>query len=149
MKRRELAKHGINFIEGQINMYCSKTQIHQRSYICIVVKASVYERLKQLFPKFGVQYIAQSNAAWDLRGMKDKVWVTKKRGVGTVCIELLEECIAIDDDDVYVVMWNKRFLPQFFKRARFFDMDVVLLSMLSGKTKPPSWIVRVMGSILI
>lgn len=148
MKRYELAKHGIKFIEGQSNLYCKRTQTHQRSYLCIVMKISVFESMKKLFPNYGVHYVSQSNSAWDMRGMKERVWVTKVRGVGTTCIELLDDEITLDNDDVYVVMWNDKFLPRFIKKARFFDMDILLIDMLEGKTKPPSWILRVIDSII-
>lgn len=148
MKRYDLARKGVQFIEGQKNMYCNVKRVQRRSYLCVVMKVATFDRIKSLFVSYGICYITQTNSAWDLRAMKKPIWVTKVRGTGTTCIELLEEEVLLDDNDIYVVMWNARFLPRFVRNGRLFDMDVMLLDMLAGKEKPPLYIFRLLASMV-
>ena len=148
MKRLELARRGVTFIEGQRNMFNQNNSTHQRSYICVVMKVATFNQVKSMFSKYNVKYISQTNSEWDLRAIQGRVWVTTVHGKGTTSIELLDDYVLLEDDDVYVVMWNARFLPKFMRTGRCFDMDTLLIDMLDGHKKLQSWFARWIGSML-
>lgn len=68
--------------------------------------------------------------------MTGEIWVTKVDGKGVSRIELLEETIDLDDKEIYVVMWYKRFLPMFMGSGRPYDIDYILYCILGGNVKP-------------
>jgi hypothetical protein len=112
------------------------------------------KRIEPHLKRHGVMYISQTNHDWDLRGLctfnDNMVWVTKVRGRGVVFIGLLEEDISLQEDEIYVVMWNRRFMPQWLLRtARSFDLDTILLRIIGGVEKPKCWYpVRIMTEMI-
>lgn len=135
MRTWELARKGIHYVDGQRNWYNSNIDLHQRSYLCARMSKEVFEEeLKPFLKSYGVCYIAQSNYVWDLRGLNEQVWVTKLQGQGTVCIGWTEHHIDLDDNEIYVVMWNKHFLPKLLCCTHCFDIDIIILRILNTES---------------
>lgn len=142
MRKYALLKYGVTLIDGQVNSYCSKTGLHRRSYACVCMKRALFDKIQPYFQRFGVKYITQTNSVWNLSGIDGPVWVTKQNDLGVTRIELLEDTIQIEDDDIYVVMWNARFLSKFVRRGWLFDMDTILIDLLAGSKKPVWFVIR-------
>lgn len=153
MKTNALKKHGVMFVEGQRHGFSFDNQVHKRSYICVCMKKDLFIKVIQpCLGAYGVRYLFQTETLWDMSafgGRDGEVWVTKVRGEGRVRIELLTDTITIAPDEIYVVMWAKHFLPTVFKRARPFDMDIILLRILEGHKRPLWLIWRVLGSYFL
>jgi hypothetical protein len=141
MKIRALQHHGITVIEGQVYSYEPNGDVHKRSYMCAKMSESLFkQKIEPHLASYSIRYLLQSNTLWDLRefgGLEGEIWVTKVRGVGSVRIHLLEDEIDLEKQEVYVVMWRRRFLPRFFRKARCLDIDRIILSILNGRTRPP------------
>lgn len=147
MRTSELQRRGITFVEGQKNSYDSEFRIHNRSFLCASMKRKLFEtKIKPFLAAYGVRYITQTQTLWDLSqfgGRTGEVWISRQNGEGVVRIELLDELVHIDDDQVYVVMWRRRFLPKFIKRAHCLDIDTILFRIMDGRTRPP-WFIRLL-----
>lgn len=145
MRTLELQRRGIFFVEGQRNSYDPEFDIHNRSFICAYMDNELFiERIEPFLKAYGVRYVTQTHKMWDLREFGDgqgEVWVTRRHGKGRVRIELLDELIHLNNNEIYVVMWRRRFLPRMFKSARWCDIDTILLHIMDGRTRPP-WFMR-------
>lgn len=152
MRTYALKKKGIRIVEGQKNAYITDGSIHKRSYMCVIMKKDLFTNIiEPHIPKFGIKYVTQTTSAWNMcaMGTGDSVWLTKIRGKGHMRMELLEDEINISDDEIYVAMWYKMFLPTFMHHGRLYDVDYILCEILEGKKKPMSRPFRFLVSLFL
>jgi hypothetical protein len=144
---KELQTLGVSVVEMQRNSYDPHTLVHKRSYMCCTMSKDNFAKIKEILLRYDLLYLTQSNTLWDLSmfgGRDGVVWVTRKGGENTHYICLTNDVINIKDNDIYVVIWSKRFLPRAMLRARLFDIDTILLCILKGKCLPRLRILRLL-----
>lgn len=142
MRLKRLRRHGIHVVEGHKNGFDADTNTHWRSYICAVMpKKLFYDKIESHLHGLGVKYLTQCNEPleWnleDIGGVNGRECLLKRKRKCELFLELLDDIIEIRDDEVYVVMWNSRFLPRCFTQARALDMDTILLDILETRSWP-------------
>jgi hypothetical protein len=103
----------------------------KRSYICIILSEDVFEtRLRSHLGAHGIDYLIQSNAYETTLPFRDidLEWIfcfVAKR------IGCTQDVLQLKDDQIYVVLWNRRYPPLFRQHVHVDVVDNLCSILLS------------------
>jgi len=106
------------------------------------------QRVEPYLSANGLRYITQTNRVWNVDNMYEGTWVTRIGRKGVVYLGLTQDTFHLADEDVYVVLWNKRFQSKLQCIYSWFVVDFILLQLLEGQTRP-KWLCRILAAIQI